>query len=146
MYGIPLTILFASKYFFKHRVALPPNVIELEFLGVGLAMDHAMVYGAVVMILGMLLIIFGWWSLYWQSQRPGFAQRGLYAYSRHPQYLGFILLLVGWLIGWPTIITLIFSPILIYKYWRAARKEEQEMLKQYDQVYLKYIRKTPFFI
>jgi len=82
MYGIPLTILFASKYFFTPGLALPRNVLEFSFLGVGLGLDHAMVYGAVLMIIGMGLIAFGWLTLYRQTKRPGFARTGLYSLSR----------------------------------------------------------------
>jgi hypothetical protein len=68
MYGIPLTILFASKYLFVPGAMFPPNVLEFNLLGVGIGMDHAMVYGSSLMIIGMVLIIWGWWSLYRQSK------------------------------------------------------------------------------
>ena len=146
MYGIPLTVLFASKYFFTPGVQLPANVVEFDFFGVGVGMDHAMVYGTVLMSIGMLLILFGWYSLYRQSKLPGFAQGGLYSLSRHPQYVGFILLILGWFVGWPTILTVVFSPILIYKYIDASRKEEQGMVAQFGSSYEAYRRQTPFFI
>lgn len=146
MYGMPLTILFASKYFFTPNTKLPNNVIEFNFLGVGMGMDHAMFYGAVLMVMGIFLITFGWWSLYRQAKRNTFAKTGLYSISRHPQYLGFIFLLLGWFFGWPTIITIIFSPILIYKYIRAAHSEEKEMEAVYGQDYHGYCKKTPLLI
>jgi len=144
MYGIPLTILFASKYLFTAEANLPDNVINLDFFGVGLGLDHAMAYGSVLMVLGMALIILGWWSLYRQAKKGSFARTGLYALSRNPQYLGFIFLILGWFFGWPTILTLVFSPLLIYKYYRAARSEEKDMLKQYGNAYKKYMAETPF--
>jgi protein-S-isoprenylcysteine O-methyltransferase Ste14 len=146
MYGIPLTLLFASKYLFTPEAVLPANVIEFYFLGVGIGMDHAMLYGSILMIMGMALILFGWWSLYSQSKHPGFACSGFYKYSRHPQYLGFILLIIGWFFGWPTILTLFFSPILIYKYIRAAKEEEKDMILNFGQNYLDYKENTPFLI
>ncbi|MDA3815311.1 MAG: methyltransferase [Patescibacteria group bacterium] len=147
MYGIPLTILFASKYFFKEGLVLPDNVIEFNLLGTGLGMDHAMVYGTILMLLGMILIVLGWSSLYRQVKRGGsFASTGIYKISRNPQYVGFILLIIGWFFGWPTILTLIFAHIMIYKYWRAARSEEADMLELYGDKYLEYQSKTPFMI
>lgn len=146
MYGIPLTIIFAAKYFFVPGAQLPQNFFEFDFLGVGVGMDHAMVYGSVFIILGMILILVGWWSLYQQSKHSGFAQGGLYKFSRHPQYLGFIFLIVGWLIGWPTILTIIFSPILIYKYIKAAQAEEKDMFSIHGDSYRQYYQKTPFLI
>jgi len=146
MYGIPLTILFASKYFFTPGVKLPDNVIEFNFFGVGMGMDHAMAYGTILMTLGVFLISYGWWSLYRQTKQQTFATAGVYAISRHPQYLGFILLILGWFFGWPTILTVIFSPILIYKYIKAAQTEEKDAKKDSDQAYKAYADQTPFLI
>ena len=147
MYGIPLTVLFASKYFMIPGAELPRNVVAFDFLGVGLAMDVAMLYGAILMLIGMVLITIAWITLYKNSkQNPdNFVQTGIYRYSRHPQYLGFILIIFGWFIGWPTILTVIFTPILIYKYVSVCRTEEKEMVK-IDPAYQSYVTKTPFMI
>lgn len=146
MFGIPLTILFASKFLFVPGTAMPEHVVTFAFMGVSLGMDHAMTYGLAVMLVGMALIVAGWVSLYTQVRQPGFAHKGLYRYSRHPQYLGFVLLVVGWFFGWPTILTVIFSPILVYKYIRAARSEEADMVGLYGDDYAVYRRSTPFLI
>jgi protein-S-isoprenylcysteine O-methyltransferase Ste14 len=146
MFGIPLTILFASKFLFVPGTAMPVNVVTFDFMGVHLGMDHAMTYGLVVMLIGMALIMVGWVSLYTQVRQPGFASKGIYQYSRHPQYLGFVLLVLGWFFGWPTILTVIFSPILVVKYIKAARSEEADMLQLYGDVYADYRRSTPFLI
>ena len=70
---------------------------------------------------------------------------GIYAYSRHPQYLGFIMILYGWLMGWPTIITVVFSSILIFMYVRVCILEEREVLKLIPE-YQEYKKRVPFFI
>ncbi len=103
-------------------------------------------YGLVVMLIGMALIVAGWVSLYTQVRQPGFAGKGIYQYSRHPQYLGFVLLVIGWFFGWPTILTLIFSPILVYKYIKAARSEEADMLRLHGETYAAYRKSTPFLV
>ena len=146
MFGIPLTILFASKFLFVPGTAMPVNVVTFEFMGVQLGMDHTMTYGLVVMLIGMALIVVGWVSLYTQVRQPGFATKGIYQYSRHPQYLGFVLLVLGWFFGWPTILTVIFSPILVVKYIKAARSEEADMLRLHGDAYAAYMRETPFLI
>jgi methanethiol S-methyltransferase len=146
MYGIPLTILFASKYLFIPGVIFPDNVVEFELFGVGMGMDHAMLYGAVLMMIGMEIIVIGWWSLYRQAKKSGFARKGIYSISRNPQYVGFIMLILGWFFGWPTPLTAIFSPILIYKYIKAARAEEREMLASYGESYGKYSETAPFLL
>ena len=145
MYGIPLTILFASKYFYPDPSILPPNVVTFNFAGVSMGMDIAMAYGAVIMTIGMILIITGWITLYINAKQGKFVTSGIYSISRHPQYIGFILIIVGWFFGWPTLITLIFSPILIYKYVRVCLTEEKEIINTSPE-YLKYKKKTPLFI
>ncbi len=144
MYGIPLTILLTSNYFFLPGTILPPNIFEFNFLGVGFGMDISMTYGAVLIVLGMFLIILGWLTLYMNMRKVSMVTTGIYAYSRHPQYLGFILIILGWLYGWPTIITLIFVPILLYQYMKVCRIEENEILENMPE-YEKYKENTPFF-
>jgi protein-S-isoprenylcysteine O-methyltransferase Ste14 len=146
MFGIPLTILFASKFLFAPGTVLPQHIVTFKFLGVSLGMDHAMTYGLILMMTGMALILIGWRSLYRQAGQPGFARKGIYRFSRHPQYLGFILLVLGWFFGWPTILTIFFSPILVYKYIRAAREEEADMIRLHGDAYRAYIEHTPFLV
>jgi len=145
MYGIPLTILLASKYFFVPGTQMPPTVLHVSFLGVGLGFDLAMIYGSVLILLGMTIIIIGWVTLYRNSSHQGLVTDGIYRYSRHPQYLGFILIILGWFFGWPTPLTLIFAPILIYKYLDVCRKEEKEMTKEFPE-YEEYKNRAPFMI
>jgi protein-S-isoprenylcysteine O-methyltransferase Ste14 len=144
MYGIPLTILFASKYFFVSNINLPSNMAEVKFLGVNFSMDVVMVYGEALMVIGMFSIIVGWIKLY-RNKKRGLVTNGIYSYSRHPQYLGFILIVVGWLVGWPTILTIILSPILIYKYLRLCKTEEKEISNKFSG-YKKYMENVPFLL
>lgn len=144
MYGLPLTILFASKYFYSPEIALPQNVATFNLPGFSFSMDWAMAYGAVLIIIGMGLILAGWINLYKAAKKEKLVTTGIYRYSRHPQYLGFILIILGWLFGWPTILTVIFAPILVYKYIRVCQTEEKEMEKFGD--YKRYREKVPFFI
>mgnify|MGYP005837433357 FL=1 len=145
MYGIPLTVLFASKYFFTPGTQLPPNIVNFYFLGVGFGMDIAMTYGAILMLIGMAIIITGWIKLYMSTKEDGLVTDGIYAYSRHPQYLGFILIILGWLFGWPTIITVVMAPILIYKYIRVCKTEEEEISNEFPE-YKEYKENVPLFI
>ena len=143
MYGIPFTILFASK-FFAANTNLPDSVINFSLLGVGFGMDLAMLYGTVLITIGTLLIVLGWITLYRNIKSNKLVTNGVYSFSRHPQYLGFLLIIIGWFIGWPTFLTLIFSPILIYFYVRTAKKEEREAGASEE--YEKYKKRVPFFV
>jgi len=144
MYGIPLTIFFASKSFAGAGGEIPNSIFSFEFLGTNIRMSLAMVYGTTLMVIGMALIIVGWITLYRNLKKDEIVTTGVYAYSRHPQYFGFVLIIIGWLIGWPTILTVIFAPILIYMYVRVCKIEEKEL--SHNQRYKNYKRDVPFFI
>jgi protein-S-isoprenylcysteine O-methyltransferase Ste14 len=144
MYGIPLTIYFASGYFSGSNGEMPNSIVTFNFLGVDISMSLAMTYGLVLMLIGMSLIIIGWVTLYRNLEENAIVTSGIYSISRHPQYFGFILVVVGWLVGWPTILTAIFSPILIYTYIRVCKIEEKELSSNAD--YNSYKKKVPFFI
>jgi len=145
MYGIPLTVFFASEYISGSSASETPNsIFNFEFLGVDISMSHGMVYGTVLMLIGMALILIGWVTLYKNLQEDEIVTKGIYVHSRHPQYLGFILIVVGWLAGWPTILTVIFAPILIFMYIRVSKKEEEELAG--IEAYEEYRKEVPFFV
>jgi isoprenylcysteine carboxyl methyltransferase (ICMT) family protein YpbQ len=145
MYGIPLTVFFASEYISgSSGSASPDSLINFEFLGVDIGMSMGMVYGTVLMLIGMALIMIGWVTLYKNLKDDEIVTKGIYSMSRHPQYLGFILIVFGWLAGWPTILTVIFAPILIFMYVRVSRKEEDELAE--IEAYEEYKKEVPFFL
>ena len=71
---------------------------------------------------------------------------GPYAYVRHPQYLGFILIMAGFLLQWPTLVTLAMFPILVFMYVRLARREERDALAEFGDEYRRYIGSVPAFV
>ncbi len=144
MYGFPLTIYYVSKYF-TDPVKCAEVVFDFSLFGVNFGMEIAMIYTTILVTVGTLLILIGWVTLYKNSKKSEFVVSGIYKYSRHPQYLGFILVVVGWLIDWPTVITLFFAPILIYKYVKVCMIEEKEILIKNPE-YQKYIDEVPFFL
>ncbi len=143
MYGIPFTILFAQKWFYQPGVKHPASVFDFHLLNVHFKMDIPMAYAAVLMIIGSLLVIAGWVTLYFGLKKRKLVTNGIYAVSRHPQYLGFIIIIFGWFIGWPTILTIVMTPILIFKYIHVARNEEKEVSDSVK--YNIYKEKVPFF-
>ena len=70
---------------------------------------------------------------------------GPYAYVRHPQYVGFILIMLGFLFQWPTLVTLFMFPILVTMYVKLARREEKEVLADFGEEYRRYMDSTPAF-
>jgi len=59
------------------------------------------------------------------------AVTGPYAYIRRPHYDGFILIMLGFLLQWPTLVTLIMFPILVTMYVRLVRREEREVFSEF---------------
>jgi protein-S-isoprenylcysteine O-methyltransferase Ste14 len=60
--------------------------------------------------------------------------------------VGFVAVLLGFLIQWPTIPTALMFPVLVVMYRRLARREEAEALAQFGDDYARYIADTPRFL
>ncbi|AZO94494.1 isoprenylcysteine carboxylmethyltransferase family protein [Halocella sp. SP3-1] len=149
MYGFPLTIyLITSVFGYRIPVFNPyqhTNGHLLAILGVG--EDKALLVcqiGGLLFGIGMIIIAIGWRKIF--KGQGGLVRDGIYKYIRHPQYLGIFLMMVGMLVQWPTIITLIMFPILLVSYYRLAKREEKVMIEEFGEEYLAYMKTTPAFI
>jgi len=94
---------------------------------------------------GFILVGAAWDVLYKAQRAHQIATTGPYAYMRHPQYIGFIVIMLAFLIQWPTLITLLMFPILVTMYIRLARREEREALAEFGEAYATYAANTPAF-
>jgi protein-S-isoprenylcysteine O-methyltransferase Ste14 len=95
---------------------------------------------------GFILLAAAWRVLYAAQQRHQLATTGAYAYLRHPQYAGFILIMLGFLLQWPTVLTLAMFPILVAMYVRLAHREEREARAEFGEAYARYAATTPAFV
>ena len=87
------------------------------------------------------------WHVLYQAQRlHRLATAGPYARLRHPQYVGFILIMFGFLVQWPTLVTLVMFPILVTMYVLLAKREERESEAEFADEYRQYAARTPAFI
>ena len=101
---------------------------------------------SILFIAGGFYLLSASWSVLYAAQRTHqLATTGPYARVRHPQYIGFVLIMFGFLLQWPTILTLIMFPILVFMYVRLARLEEGEALEDFGETYSRYAVKTPAF-
>ncbi|MEM2895996.1 MAG: isoprenylcysteine carboxylmethyltransferase family protein [Candidatus Bathyarchaeia archaeon] len=151
MFGIPLTIYVLSGFF---GVPLTPDPLHGHLLAATLALLGlwtletgvlvVMGVSTIILFLAAYLIVQGWREVY--HGRRGLVTTGVYAYVRHPQYLGIIIGSIAFLVQWPTIPTLIMFPILVVAYYRLAKKEEDELAERYGQKYLEYQRRVPMFL
>ncbi len=153
MYGFPLTIYLLSGWLmsrypgmdvFSHDAGHLWNTLLGWKINPHFDPLHIL---SNVLILGGFIILSAAWKVLYEAQRTGtLAVSGPYVYVRHPQYGGFILIMLGFLLQWPTLVTLIMFPILVTMYVRLARREEHEVLSQFGDEYRLYADRTPAFL
>jgi len=98
-----------------------------------------------ITLISLLPIIHGWFCLK-KNVNKGLVTSGPYAYSRNPQYIGFILFVIGMTLYWPTLITIPMAFVLCFAYYRLAISEEKNIAKTFDAQFQEYSRKVPRFL
>jgi protein-S-isoprenylcysteine O-methyltransferase Ste14 len=153
MYGFPLTIYLLSGWLQSRYPGVDWFAHDsghlLEILFGWRANPHFGPFHLLSFVFiggGFILLSNAWKVLYAVQQTHTLATTGPYARIRHPQYAGFILVMLGFLVQWPTLLTLLMFPILVYMYVRLARWEEREVLAEFGKIYQKYKAATPMFI
>lgn len=145
MYGFPLTTYLVASYFGAVKVDYEPQYnIYFDFMGVEFRQTTMMMVGSAITIAGLALIVLGWRQIY--RTKEGMVTTGVYGYSRHPQYLGIMLVTTGWIIHWPTILTLLMWPALAAMYYRLAKEEEGLLMKEHPKEYGRWRKDTPMFL
>ena len=87
------------------------------------------------------------WQVLYRAQRAGrLATTGVYARLRHPQYIAFIVIMFGFLVQWPTLLTLAMFPVLTVMYVRLAISEEREAASRFGAEWATYAQRTPRFL
>jgi len=153
MYGFPLTIYLLSGWLQSHYPGVDwfshdaGHLLEMMF---GWKMNpHAGPFHILSYIFiggGFILISAGWKVLYDAQQKHELATSGVYSYVRHPQYVGFISVMFGFLLQWPTLLTLAMFPVLVFMYVRLARIEERETRAEFGEAYDRYAAATSAWI
>ncbi len=152
MYGFPLTIYLLSGWlqsrypgvnFFSHDAG---HLLEVLFgwrsnphFGPFHILSNILIFG------GFILLANAWKVLYQAQQNHTLAVTGPYARIRHPQYAGFVLIMLGFLLQWPTVLTVPMFPVLVAMYIRLARTEEREVAAEFGDAYARYAADTPAF-
>jgi protein-S-isoprenylcysteine O-methyltransferase Ste14 len=150
MYGVPLTIYLISGWFqtrYPGIDLLSHDAGHLWLTLFGVKGDPHFgplhILSGLVIGGGFILLSAAWNVLYRAQRRHELATGGVYRRIRHPQYVGFILIMLGFLIQWPTILTLVMFPLLVAMYVRLARSEEREAARTFGAVYLAYEAAVP---
>jgi len=72
--------------------------------------------------------------------------QGPYHFSRNPQYLGFIVALIGWAIVTSSVATILAALVFIIPMVLIPFAEEPWLLQRHGSEYEKYLRKVPRFV
>ncbi len=150
MYGFPLTIYILTSILGSRYPALNPfshasGHLWVALFGGGATMMTTIHLVSIALMFGGLVVIHQGWRLVHRAQGT-LVTDGLYAWVRHPQYSGLFLITIGLLIQWPTIITALTWPVLLFMYIRLACREEADMEQQFGDAYRAYKDKVPRFI
>ncbi|MBI1424305.1 MAG: isoprenylcysteine carboxylmethyltransferase family protein [Gammaproteobacteria bacterium] len=153
MYGFPLTIYLLSgwlqtRYPVMNIYSHNAGHLWHDLLGLkGDAHTDPLHILSIVFIGGGFWLLASAWRVLYRAQREHqLATVGPYARIRHPQYGAFVLIMFGFLLQWPTLLTLLMFPLLVWMYVRLARSEEQDALAEFGDEYRRYLDVTPAFI
>lgn len=131
MYGVPLTIYLLQPL-------LPGSMLDFYPLSFPLR-----IVGSMLIFLGFIVMYFGWKKIHAISN--SIVCTGIYAYVRHPQYLGLALVTLGQLVQWPTVTGMILWPLLLVIYYKLALFEEKDVEKKHGDAYREYRKVVPGF-
>jgi len=147
MYGFPLTMYI---FIWLFGCSDPGNLWYLLSGLTGKDLFLSIFWGFIlpisnmIVLIGILLIIFGWRKIY--RAKGQLVTTGIYGRIRHPQYLGFLSLILGMNVLWPMISTLLLWPVLAILYHRLAKEEDKKMEEKFGEEYLRYKNTVPMFI
>jgi protein-S-isoprenylcysteine O-methyltransferase Ste14 len=152
MYGFPLTIYLLSGWlgsrypgidFLTHDAG---HLFETLFGWRGNPHFGPFHLLSFVFIGGGFILLASAWDVLYKAQRARtLATGGPYATIRHPQYVAFVLIMFGFLLQWPTLLTLIMFPILLLVYARLSFNEERDARTRFGEEYTRYAARTPAF-
>jgi protein-S-isoprenylcysteine O-methyltransferase Ste14 len=125
-----------TTFFLPHMI-LPPTLLlkTIRILG-----SACFIFGFCVFAVCALQVYLG------KIFKWGVANKGLYQYIRHPQYLALGIWGIGMSILWPRFIVLATLSIMFVLYYFLAKDEEKRMLNQYGEQYQNYMNSTGMFL
>lgn len=147
MHGIPMSMYLISWVIGKN---LPEGVLwgHTLFDQIGYTGMYINIACATI---ALIIIANGWYNIYhkyWKNEKGKgrVVKTGVYRFIRHPQYTGFMLLTIGMVVEWATLPMLIMWPFITWMYYRLAKREEKDMIREFGEEYVMYMKKTKMFI
>jgi protein-S-isoprenylcysteine O-methyltransferase Ste14 len=164
--GASVTLVVAESFGFSQRLASVASFIVAFVIQMqGLAFTaYAMVWlfgqnpggytpfdtflvipGIALFAIGGGLVIFGWDRIF-NAKDKVLVTDGLYKYVRHPQYLGILIATLGLIVYKFSPISLLLWPVLVFIYYRLARKEEKFAQEKFGEQYTEYKHRVHMFL
>jgi len=101
--------------------------------------------GAFLIILGLSLLVIGLTQIaIAKMKHTGLVEKGLYAWVRHPQYLGICLWIFGDALYGLRPMDFVVWLTLVFLYFLLAESEERSLQRQFGKDYLEYKKEVPF--
>ena len=124
-----------TTFFLPHMI-LPPTLFLkiIRIIGSGL-----FIAGFFIFVICALQVYLG------KIFKLGIADKGLYKYIRHPQYLALGIWGIAMSILWPRFIILVTLSIMFILYYFLAKDEERRMIQLYGNSYKQYMENTGMF-
>lgn len=152
MYGFPLTVYLLSGWLGRRYPGLDltshgaGHLWETLFGWRGDPHFNPLHLLSNVLIFGGFWLLAAAWNVLYKAQQAGhLATTGPYARVRHPQYDGFVVIMLGFLLQWPTLLTLAMFPVLVAMYVRLAIHEEADARATFGEPWERYATQTPRF-
>lgn len=152
MYGVPLTVYMLGSWLGSRFPLLEDSHagghVWNDLIGWGGDPHLSPFHLASYLLIGggFWLVAAAWPALFAAARSNHLATTGPYAWVRHPQYDGLLLVMLGFLLQWPTIPTLLMFPVLVAVYMRLAKAEEREVAARFGEGWRTYAAATPGFI
>jgi protein-S-isoprenylcysteine O-methyltransferase Ste14 len=124
-----------TSFFLPHMI-LPPTLF----------LKTVRILGSVFFIIGFFTFIICALQVYLgKIFRWGVANKGLYKYIRHPQYLALGIWGIGMSILWPRFIVLASLSLMFILYYFLSKDEQRRMINHYGEAYKQYMENTGMF-
>jgi protein-S-isoprenylcysteine O-methyltransferase Ste14 len=153
MYGFPLTIYLLLPWLSRHFPGIDflshdaGHLLEtLTGWNVNPHVGPFHIASNMLIVLGFMLLASAWNVLYKAQRSRSLATTGPYSRVRHPQYVGFVVIMTGFLLQWPTLVTLVLFPILVAMYVHLAHREERDAITAFGDAYRQYMKDVPAFV
>ena len=134
---IPLITCPQTRWLVNSRIYLPSHEWEmvLEWIGAFLIF-----FGIALFIAGLVQIVAA------KIRGIGLVNKGLYAWVRHPQYLGIMIWIFGDVLYGLRPADFVLWTTLVFLYLLLAESEERTLVREYREEYLVYKKQVPFIL